>query len=129
MSLDVDPTCSSKSRWSSLALLVQLTLVCTLTQIPEKVSLLGHVTATVGLLSSVIMLVVLLYALNLSEGEAFDYVIEITGATACTFISFLFPGMIYWKLLGHDSFHGKVAVALVILGVAVFISVPVLLFT
>jgi hypothetical protein len=52
----------------------------------------------VCLLSSVGLLVVLLFALRLSEGEAFDYVISITGATAVSFIGFFLPGAIHFHL-------------------------------
>lgn len=45
-----------------------------------------HVLSTALLLSSVVVLVIVLYLLDLSEGQAFNYIIDLTGATAAACI-------------------------------------------
>lgn len=99
-----------------------------MTQNAETVSTPLHVGSTAALLCSIVLLVLMLYMLDMSEGEAFAGVITLTGAWGAAFSSFAMPGAIAWRLHGAETLLGGAGAVLCIFGLVLAIVVPVALF-
>jgi hypothetical protein len=55
-------------------------------------------------------------------------VITLTGATVVAFIGLILPSAIHLKLFGAEGAVGKLSLAMGVLGVLMFVAVPVLTF-
>jgi hypothetical protein len=62
-----------------------------------------HITISLGLVTLITAIVVMLQALGLSSGEAFSLVLDLTGGVAGSLTSFILPAAIYVQLKPNDG--------------------------
>ena len=92
----------------------------------EELPWLAHLSVSLLLLGSVIAVVLVLFALNIASGDAFGFILNLTGGIAGTIPSFILPAAMYLKVCDNtEPFYWPSWVELIlgtILGVTVTIE-------